>query len=103
MGRTDQVFDPEERVALGITISRDTPYQRDRNALGRSAVVGGVDARAADELVRTGPAGDHVIAVVAIDLVVPGTARQPVGAVVANENVGVRGADQVLKPEIVSP
>src|SRR6266446_1942022 len=96
-GRTDNVLEVAEDVALGVAALRQPLAEVDQNARRRVGIAQGVDAFVAAEEVGAGAALDGVVAAAALDVIVAGPALNDVVEAVADQRIAVRGADNVLE------
>ena len=86
-GRSDQVLDVDQHIALGIAAMADRAIQPHRHCRRRAAVIDRVEARSAIQRVGPRAADQHVIAFAADQAVVAGAAIQRVVARAAQQRV----------------
>ena len=91
MGRTREVFDRHERVALGVAARPGAGDEADGNARAGVIVAGGIDAGASVEGVAAVKADEGVVAVAAEDVVGAAETVDDVVAAVAEDVVGAVG------------
>src|SRR6266446_2274562 len=87
-GRTDNVLEVAEDVALGVAPLRQPGAEVDHDAGGGVGIAQGVDAFVAAEEIGAGAA---------LDVIVAGPALNDVVETVADQRIAVRGADNVLE------
>ena len=100
--RADQVLDARQSIALGIAAMAGAVSQIDRHAGPGTDIAGNVIARTADQVVGPGTTGQCIVAIAAIQAVIPGTAIEMILATAAGQDVVAvaAGQDVVADPAI---